>query len=228
MNSPWCTLWLNLVRESLLHATASRYQGFQPDFLIPQIGSDVEAPLFLSPMSRSQGVLLLRKYMLWSNANADVQFIGIHSCKVTFLSWLDEEQRRHQGHHRAAGAGVCVDLYSRDDVHPALALQRTILSRISSGFRPVIPMMRGGAPSIADRPVSIPPVPGLSEMETQTAVALPVAAAHLDTDSNASSDSPSAHGDFQDVPEVPLSSIAVADCVFAQRTVSCGTFRSVL
>ena len=46
-------------------------------------------------------------------------------------------------------------------------------------------MMRGGAPSISDRPISIPPGPGFPEMETQTAVALPVAADHLDTDSNA-------------------------------------------
>ena len=218
VNSPWSTLWLNLVRESL-HATASRHQGFKPDFLIPQIGTDVEAPLFLAPMSRAQGVLLLRKFLLWSNSEADVQFIGVHSCKVTFLSWsrqlgLDEEQRRHQGHHRAAGAGFCVDLYSRDDVHPALALQRTILARISSGFRPIIPMMRGGAPSIADRPVTIPAVPGLSELETQTAVALPEASDHLDTDSNASAESAEDSPELTEPAEVLLSSVAVADCVF--------------
>ena len=61
-NSPWSTLWLNLVREAL-HLTAARHKGFKPDFLIPQIGADLKAPMFLAPMSRSQGVLLLRKFL---------------------------------------------------------------------------------------------------------------------------------------------------------------------
>lgn len=40
VNSPWSTLWLNLVREAL-HLTAARHRGFKPDFLIPQIGTDL-------------------------------------------------------------------------------------------------------------------------------------------------------------------------------------------
>ena len=164
-------------------------------------------------------VLLLRKFLLWSNAEADVAFIGVHSCKVTFLSWsrqlgLDEEQRRHQGHYRAASSGFCVDLYARDDVYPALALQRTILSRITSGFRPVTPLLRGGAPPVPDRPVSIPPVPGLSEMDTQTSVSLPMAEDHVDTDSEVSEVSDDDGDEGGEAPDVPLSSVAVSDCVF--------------
>eukprot|EP00435_Cladocopium_sp_Y103_P062983 s777_g24.t1 len=134
----WCSVWMNLVREAT-HRTSISHDGFVPDFLIPHVGSDLDAPIFLSPMSRSQGVLLLRKFLLASNALAEVGLMGVHSCKVTMLSWsrqlcVDEELRRHQGHHRAAGSGWCVDLYSRDDVHPPLQLQKIIRSKVGAGF----------------------------------------------------------------------------------------------
>lgn len=96
-------------------------------------------------MPRSQGILLLRRFILASDASGNVSQLGVHSCKVTFLSWsrqlgLDEELRRHQGHHRAPAGGGCVDLYSRDDVHPALELQRILRAKVEAGFRRVVPV----------------------------------------------------------------------------------------
>jgi hypothetical protein len=60
-----------------------------------------------------------------------------------------------QGHHRQSGARLNVALYGRDDVHPAVQLQQQIIQRIASGFRPVIPLLRGGAKPVLDKPVSV-------------------------------------------------------------------------
>ena len=215
---PWCSLRLNLVRTAL-HHTAQRHRGFQPDFLIPQVGGDVESPIFSSPMSRAQGVILLRRFLLQSNSSADVQFVGVHSCKVTFLAWsrqlaIDSELRRHQGHHRASGPGQCVDLYSRDDVHPALQLQRIVLSKISSGFRPVIPLLRGGAPAVHDKPVVVPPVPPFPDLPIETSISPPALEDLDDTDSNASSEAVLDQDEQAPAPLVIRRCEGVADCLF--------------
>eukprot|EP00435_Cladocopium_sp_Y103_P069657 s917_g33.t1 len=194
----WVSVWMNLVREAI-HRTSINHAGFVPDFIIPQVGAELDAPQFLSPMTRSQGVLLLRKFMLTADPSVAVDLIGVHSCKVTFLSWsrqlgLDEDLRRHHKHHRAPGSGWCVDLYSRDDVHPALQLQRILRSKVGAGFRPVMPVLRGAGPSVSDKPVVIPPLPASSVVDCETSIQLPQAEDHVDTDSEASADDDVAPG----------------------------------
>eukprot|EP00435_Cladocopium_sp_Y103_P015148 s4770_g3.t1 len=221
----WVSVWMNLVREAI-HRTSLSHAGFVPDFIIPQVGADLDAPQFLSPMTRSQGVLLLRKFMLTADPSVAVDLIGVHSCKVTFLSWsrqlgLDEDLRRHQGHHRAPGSGWCVDLYSRDDVHPALQLQKILRSKVGAGFRPVMPVLRGAGPSVSDKPVIIPPLPASSVVDCETSIHLPQAEDDVDTDSEASDD--------DDVAPVPSGTTdpgtrpmaeGVSDCVFLLNNVS--------
>lgn len=90
-----------------------------------------------------------------------LHLFSTHSCKTTLLCWsqqlsLSEEARRLQGHHRASGHMASVALYSRSDVFPALDLQRSILKSIAQGFRPLRPMLRGGAPPVLDFEVTIP------------------------------------------------------------------------
>ena len=61
----WATKWLNLVRAAL-QRTAEMYPHFEPDFLIPQCGPNLDHPMFVAPMPRAQGILLLRKFLLMS------------------------------------------------------------------------------------------------------------------------------------------------------------------
>ena len=76
---------------------------------------------------------------------------------------LLEPLRRHQGHRSATGSGTCVDLYSMDQ--HALTLQRMILCKVGSGFRPVTPRLRQSAPAVPDKPAVIPPVPALLDTD---------------------------------------------------------------
>ena len=104
----WSTKWLNLVRQAL-QRTSELFPGFKPDFLIPQCGPNLAHPVFSAPLPRSQGVLLLRKLLLQSHRDASVLSVGVHSPKVTLLSWVrqigaSEELRMAQGHHRQSGA----------------------------------------------------------------------------------------------------------------------------
>lgn len=186
----WATKWLNLVRAAL-QRTAEMYPHFDPDFLIPQCGPNLDHPMFVAPMPRAQGILLLRCFMLMSSKDAPTLSIGVHSAKVTFLSWarqlgISEEARMSQGHHRLAGAHQNVALYGRDDVHAALDLQRQVRLRIAAGFRPVIPMLRGGTKPVHDVPVDIPAVSAPDEPAAVLNLCLPDLDDLVDTDSGAS------------------------------------------
>ena len=79
-----------------------------------------------------------------------------------------------QGHHRQSGARSNVALYGRDDVHPAIQLQYQIIQRIASGFRPVIPLLRGGAKPVLDKPVSVAPPSEEVTSQAQTQLCLPI------------------------------------------------------
>ena len=214
---------MNILREAI-HRTSLKYNGFVPDFIIPAVGGDPDQPVLLAPLTRAQGILLLRKFLLTSSPSMDVSHIGVHSCKVTFLSWsrqlgIDEELRRHQGHHRSSGGNQCVDLYGRDDVFPALTLQRVILSKVAAGFRPLTPVLRGAGTAISDRPVTVPPLLADPCLEVQTSIQLPATEELVDTDSNVSEDD-----EHNAASESPISSdwqmIDAADCVFLLNDVS--------
>ena len=118
-----------------------------------------------------------------------------------------------QGHHRAVGARLNVSLYGRDDVHEALALQKLIVHRISKGFRPVIPMLRGGAKPVADCPVTIPATTLELEGEVSSLNCLPALEDLEDTDSGSSSDD---DGKDEHGPELTVQVVQAksADCIF--------------
>ena len=70
----------------------------------------------------------------------------LHSLKVTMLSWMAQldlplPARTLQGHHALAGS---MQLYSRDDVWPALRAQLSVWEAIHRGFTPMLPQHRGG------------------------------------------------------------------------------------
>ena len=98
--------------------------------------------------------------------------MGVHSAKATVLSWarqlhLDPELRRIQGHHRGSGSDLSLRLYSRDDIAPMILLQRQIIDRIRSGFRPLQSLHRGASAPLLDFPLSLPAaLPGPVEANT--------------------------------------------------------------
>lgn len=59
---------------------------------------------------------------------------------------LTEEERLQQGHHRVS--------YSRDEVHPALRLQRVLKKSTLQGWRPSVPLHRGGQPALREPQVA--------------------------------------------------------------------------
>ena len=82
----WSMKWLNLVRQAL-QRTSEVFPDFTPDFLLPLCGPSVDHPMFTAPMPGAQGVLLLRRLLFQANKDASVLSIGVHSPKVTLLSW---------------------------------------------------------------------------------------------------------------------------------------------
>ena len=66
--------------------------------------------------------------------------------KSTFLSWMAQLEisltsRFLQGHHQVPGSA---QLYSRDDIWPALRARLQLWKAIHSGFLPMLPQHRGG------------------------------------------------------------------------------------
>ena len=219
----WTTKWLNLV-QAALQRTAEAFPGFVPDFLLPMCGPNPDHPMFVAPMPRSQGILILRRLLKTASPDTSLVSIGAHSPKVTFLSWArqvgaSEEARMAQGHHRAAGARLNVSLYGRDDVHEALNLQKLIVHRISKGFRPVIPMLRGGAKPVSDAPVTLPTTTVEIDVEAPSVNCLPALDDLEDTDSGSSSEEDDRH---DGTPELTMTRVQAksTDCIFLLNTSS--------
>jgi len=180
--SGWAHAWLHLVQLSL-QATAMLHPNFTPDFLLAKMGDDPARPLFLAPLSRSEGVVLLRRlfYECYQHRPAssrpEPDLLGVHSLKVTLLSYgrqllIREDLQRQQGHHRASIAGMS-DLYGRDDVAGPLEFQRQVVGAVLEGFRPRRPRLRGGLPPTADIDIQLPTVPGTSDMPSIESNPLP-------------------------------------------------------
>ena len=122
------------------------------DFLVPSIGPDgIRAPL--RPMSYAESLFFLRQFLRlpWKKTPLDLgiapQSYTIHGLKSTLISWatqldLPDEHKRLQGKHQARNSST--RLYSRDDVHGALSLQRAIVKAVHEGWKPTTPLARGG------------------------------------------------------------------------------------
>ncbi len=167
-SSSWVSVWYPILVQALAD-TKHQFPNRKPDFLVTEVGPDARRPVFMAPMSRNRGVIWLRA-LVRAHLEAvgrdvsfnDMSLVGVHSAKTTMLSWarqlgLSEESRRLQGHHRGSAAGQSIQLYARDDVFPALELQKTAAKQFAMGFRRICPVLRGSAPPIIDAAVHIPP-----------------------------------------------------------------------
>ena len=109
-----------------------------------------EAEPFFAPLSYGQALLRLRALArLFSldqlGGRTDwIEGISLHSMKATMLSFAlqtsqGDAARAVQGHHKMGS----IALYGRDDIIPALRLQRGIVDRFLSGWRATTPLQRG-------------------------------------------------------------------------------------
>lgn len=122
------------------------------DFLVPSIGPEgIRAPL--RPMSYAESLFFLRHFLRlpWKKSPLDLgiapQSYTIHGLKSTLISWatqldLPDEHKRLQGKHQSRNSST--RLYSRDDVHGALSLQKAVVKAVHEGWKPVTPLSRGG------------------------------------------------------------------------------------
>ena len=99
-------------------------------------------------------------------------------------------------------------LYGRDDVAGPLSLQSSVVQAVAGGFRPLRPALRGGAPSLPDVFVAIPPLEG-GTSETKAGPGIPRLSDRepLQLDQDSSSDSEDASADL---PAVESASAAPA------------------
>ena len=130
----------------------SQHGSADIDFMIPSIGPQgVRVPL--QPMSYAEGLYFLRKNLClpWKRNPLSIgvapNYYTIHGLKSTLISWatqldLSDEHKRLQGKHQARNSST--RLYSRDDVHGTIKLQKDIVSAVQGGWRPVTPLSRGG------------------------------------------------------------------------------------
>ena len=155
----WGSVFFALLQRAL-EATKCAHPEFEPDFLLADLGPDESSPLLLAPLSRNEGLILLRRLLLrcYSGTPAekrpDLSLIGVHSLKVTFLSFskqllIEEPLRLLQGHHRGSLRSMG-ELYGRDDVAAPLQVQEKIIKAVLAGFRPLRPHLRGACPSSPD------------------------------------------------------------------------------
>ena len=172
----WPGVWLLLLQDAVRATTAAG--GGSPDFLFAKLGGTPDRPLLLEPLSRAEAMLQLRGLLaecygkLPRERWPDLSLIGVHSFKVTILSFakqlnLEEDLRMEQGHHRPVGSGMA-GLYGRDDVAGPLLLQKQVIAAVVNGFRPLRAKSRGSMPPVPDIPVLIergvaaPEIPSLA------------------------------------------------------------------
>jgi len=110
------------------------------------------------PASYSQALCQLRSFLVRAGIPASqARTYTLHSLKTTYLSWMAQlslplSARFLQGHHKPPGSA---QLYSRDDVWPALKAQAILWRSVHSGFRPARPQHRGGQAPLLEPPLEL-------------------------------------------------------------------------
>ena len=91
--------------------------------------------------------------------------------------------------------------------------KKILLSKIAEDFRPVTPLLRGAAPSKCDRPVVIPLIGPLVDLDVQTSIEPPSLEDHVDTDSEVAPEPPDLEASEACPQPVVCQYTAVADCI---------------
>ncbi|CAE7241641.1 unnamed protein product [Symbiodinium microadriaticum] len=138
----WLSAWILLLDNIWQELRARFGSQVTPDCLFFTMGTQG-----FSPASYAQTLLRLRHFLQESGMRPEqAANYTLHSLKVTMLSWMAQldlplPARTLQGHHALAGS---MQLYSRDDVWPALRAQLAVWEAVHRGFTPMLPQHRGG------------------------------------------------------------------------------------
>ena len=140
----WLSAWILHLDNVWQELRSSFGSQVTPDCLFFTMGKQG-----FRPASYAQTLLRLRNFLQESGI-PQAQALGytLHSMKVTMLSWMAQldlplpaRARTLQGHHALAGS---MQLYSRDDIWPALRAQLSVWEALQRGFTPMLPQHRGG------------------------------------------------------------------------------------
>ena len=144
----WLSRWI-LLLDDVWQGLRSRFgQDLVPDCLFFHFSASGFAPA-----SYAQTLCRLRQLLLEAAVPASqVGAYTLHSMKSTYLSWMAQlnlplSARFLQGHHKIPGSA---QLYSRDDIWPALRAQLLLWRSLHGGFRPLCPQHRGGQQPLAE------------------------------------------------------------------------------
>ena len=149
-STSWGTVWFQTLLE-WRHCAKSR--TFEPDFLFPDyLGpGPISDTILLRPMPFYKAAVLLRQLgthslMCPAYSGPELHTITVHSCKSSLIHAgrsldLPEHWIIEQGHHANVSQ---TKRYARDDTLSQLRLQVRIASEIRKGWRPMVPMARGG------------------------------------------------------------------------------------
>lgn len=140
----WMEKWL-ITLDELWDAVRSTNLGMDtPDFLFPSMDPEgISSPWV--PMTYAEGLAWIRRMasLPWKSQHQDASQWTVHSMNSTLLAWgsqmvadgqVTQEERLLQGHHRQ-GTSTSLRLYSRDDVHGQLSVQRKLIDRVHRGQR---------------------------------------------------------------------------------------------
>ena len=170
LESAWPIHWLQAVATCLSRSIQSFGENHVPDFILPAFSPAqlLADPLYSAPLQYSHALASIRwaAQTPWLPSPCltlqEASNITLHSLKVTFLAAalqlrLGEEDRRVQGHRKINS----VRLYSRDDTHQSLWVQRQVAAAIRDGWRPSRPIARAGQHPMAEPSfqVSSKPIP---------------------------------------------------------------------
>ncbi|CAE7225121.1 unnamed protein product [Symbiodinium natans] len=152
--SSWTTRWLSVVKQ-VLADTVALHPHRVIDFLPAILSADAGHPVIVKPLFRDQAVPWIRSLLChhWNLHSSEpmpsvFNLIAIIGCQVFDKS---------------------VALYSRDDIGPMLCCQRTVVSCIRAGFRPLQPLARGSDHPLLDFPTELPSAAGLPRVRWSAA-----------------------------------------------------------
>ena len=161
----WGYVWFELL-QTWIDVTRLNAPEFHMDFIFPELQGEGEIKTFLvpRPMLYCKAASILRHvakqpFMSPPYNSFEVTTLTVHSTKSALISaakqldlpthWIAE-----QGHHR--GKRTQGDRYSRDDTVYQLLLQKTIICKTKTGWRPITPQARGGQNPLPQKHFIIP------------------------------------------------------------------------
>ena len=148
----WVARYLRLLGEEW-DALEASFGSVTPDCLFFSSSAGEFQPLTYGEVLNQLRGLLISIGLSTEEAGT----FTVHSMKVCLLSVVAQRgfrvsRREAQGHHKSSSHSA--KLYSRDDVWPALAAQKSLMRSISQGWWPSTPLARGGRHPVPQRAIA--------------------------------------------------------------------------